>query len=179
MPASFVLVIYAAGSKIIRRVITADTDAELERAAQMVDGEARLDVPMADYGDIRDGNLQRAVAAIIGEPAHHGRVAEVTTDGTVAAAYAADPAIDGPIHDAGNVLELHASAVVGDAKVADAVKGSEAIFLKPAEAARAKDAIRDGALVVLDGALVSTDQAVTLDAVLGRPEPVAVIKGGA
>jgi hypothetical protein len=183
MPASIVAVIYSADAKIIRRVITADTDAEIEAAAVMVDGEARLDLPAQDYGTIASGNLQAAVAAIIGPPTNHGRVVEVDASGNVVAAYAADPDIDTPIRDSGNTLELHLSASVGDVKViaADAVAASvavrkgiqvqapEAIFLKPSEAALAKAAINTGTLAVSDGALVSTDDAVTVDSVLGRP----------
>jgi hypothetical protein len=184
MAASFVVVIHGIDSRIIRRVIVASTDAEASRAAVLRDGEARIDLPMKNYGAIADGNLHAAVAAIIGEPAHHGRVVEVDPSGAVVAAYMADPLLDAPTIDASHTLELHATAAVGDVRVVDAVDvlasriddaRAESIFMNPDDAEIAKAAILDGALAIVDGSLVATDSQASLSDVLGRVETVKPI----
>lgn len=107
------VVVYAQGSRTIRRVIVSDEDATVKAA--LVPGEALLVVPFTTYTQSNAADLRDFVAQQIGPPTHNCRCVEVDRTGTVVAVYHADPAIDSPIA-LGNTMELHDTAAVGDVK---------------------------------------------------------------
>lgn len=110
-----VAVVYASGSKTIRRIIVSDDDAVAK--ATLVPGEAVIEVPFDIYNKSNDADLRAYLAKAIGEPKQDTRCVEIDASGAVVAVYAADPEIDKPLLNASNVIELHADAVVGDQKV--------------------------------------------------------------
>lgn len=107
-----VTVVYAIGSRQIRRVIVSDADVE----PAMVDGEAALTVPFKEYVLLNADEVRQYVEAQIGPPIKDTRCVEVDRSGKVVAVYAADPDIDRPVFDARNTLELHKDAAVGEVK---------------------------------------------------------------
>ncbi len=112
-----VAVIYGADSKVPRVVIGSDTQAELDAAVSISEGEEVEYFPDADVRTTADlPELLAELAKRIGEPKHSGRVIEVDESGAVVALYAADPLIDKPKLDARNKLEVHDNAEVGDIK---------------------------------------------------------------
>lgn len=114
-------IIYGADSRVPRVVIASDTQAELDAALIVSEGEAVEYFPEAQARTSTElPALLAALAQRIGEPKHPGRVAEVDEAGAVVALYAADPQIDKPIFGARNTLALTSEKVeVGDFKVAD------------------------------------------------------------
>lgn len=115
-----VAVIYGADSKVPRVVIGSDTQAELDAAVSVSDGEAVEYFPDSDARTTADlPALLAELAKRIGEPKHSGRVVEIDGSGAVVALYAADPLIDKPRLDARNTLEVHDKAEVGDIKGQD------------------------------------------------------------
>lgn len=110
-------VVYATESRVIRRVIIADTDEELQRATSggIAAGEALLLVPSAEAPG--PGALRTAVEQRIGAPTQSDRVVERDATGKVVAVWRGDPSLDSP--RAGNFCELHDKADIGDIRLPD------------------------------------------------------------
>lgn len=109
-----VAVVYAAGSRIIRRVIVSDGDA-LKHAA-LVDGEAALEIPEKTYREASAEDVAAYVAERIGPPLHDGRCVEVDKQGEVVAVYLADPVIDKPRYSLEHSIEVSKTAEIGQVK---------------------------------------------------------------
>lgn len=115
MPTS-AFVVYADQSKTIRRIIVSDA-LDID-AIGVAHGEAILAIPFEEYTKKNDSEIRAFVAQKIGGPLHDCRCVEVDSRGTVVAVYVADPVIDSPFR-AGNTMELHKSADIGDIKQGD------------------------------------------------------------
>lgn len=107
-----VTVVYAEGSKQIRRIIVSD----VEVSPALVPGEAALDVPFKTYSEADHGQFAAYVESQIGAPTKDVRCVEVDLSGKVVAVYAADPDLDRPVLDQRHTLELHKDADIGDVK---------------------------------------------------------------
>lgn len=112
-----VVVVYAAGSKLVRRVYVSDTKKEISDVVRLAPGENALAVPFEQYTKLNATQIAAWVADQVGPPEHDGRCVEVDGDGKVVAVLAADPALDKPIKDKNNTLEVHGWAEVGDQKL--------------------------------------------------------------
>ncbi len=107
-----VAVVYAAGSRIIRRVIVSDGDVR----AELVDGEAVMEIPEKTYRAASAEGVAAYVAERIGPPLHDGRCVEVDKQGEVVAVYLADPVIDKPRYSLEHSIEVSKTAEVGQVK---------------------------------------------------------------
>lgn len=112
---SNVTVIYAQGTKVIRRINVSDDDVPRAIAGP---GETALAVPFDTYSQSNDAQLRAYVASKIGA-AGPDRCVEVDAKGRVVAIYHADPVLDRPF-SSGNVMELHALANVGNVRINNA-----------------------------------------------------------
>lgn len=110
-----VTVVYAVGSRTIRRVIVSDKAVDVS----VVAGEAVLDVPFDAYDKFNPDAFHAFVAKEIGAPTQETRCVEVDAVGRVVAIFSADPEIDKPITGMFNTLEIQKSAKVGDVKDAN------------------------------------------------------------
>ena len=101
-------VFYATGSKILRRKVIPDNDAQLARH-RPGPGESRLLLPLDQPYD--DMACRAAVAAATGVIPPSGRCCIVDADGYVIATCNADPALD--THPLGRLV-MHDTAAPGD-----------------------------------------------------------------
>jgi hypothetical protein len=103
-----IVVIYAAGSKILRRKIIPDDDSQLG-LHQPGPGESRLLLPLAHRHD--DAACRAAIAATTGVTPPSGRCCIVDAAGIVIGVCNADPALDA--HPLGELI-AHDRAGIGD-----------------------------------------------------------------
>src|SRR5207244_10255297 len=87
-------IVYGTATKIIRRFVEPDDDADLSSIV-LKPGEALLQLPLADHPIITVAALQ----SMIGPPSHSGRCAKIAMDatggtGTVVEIIRADPTVD-------------------------------------------------------------------------------------
>jgi hypothetical protein len=106
--ATRLVVIYATGSKILRRKIIVDDDAQLA-VHQPGPGESRLLLPLSEPFD--DAACRAAIAAATGGEPPSGRCCIIDGDGNVVGVCNADPALD--THPAGQLV-AHELAGRGD-----------------------------------------------------------------
>lgn len=116
MSATKVVVVYATVSKILRRIVLADSDDELVGAVALMPGESSYPMDIADYVACSSAvEFHAEMARRVGEP-EHGRCVEVDMDGRVVGAFYGDPELDGPTLHRSHSVESHKTAEVGDVK---------------------------------------------------------------